>query len=127
MSLWELNSLARVAHYDCHGSQQMLKLAELKASAGEPRTICVGTSFSFDLPLWAAEKLVKPEESTVKSGAPGCFRIFRDTTHAAGGGNYWSMWCPEHAPDTGQRLRQWRNLIRNRWLDYAHQVRARPS
>ena len=122
MSLSVLGSIARAAHCDNNGSRQRVKAVELDASAGEPRSICVGTRFSFDLDQWAATLVGR---STVASQAFGCFRVFRDTTHGSGGGHYWSIWCPSCKPSTGQRVRQSRTRIRRRWLEHALDLQAR--
>jgi hypothetical protein len=122
MSLWTLGSIARAAHHDGHGSRQKVKLIELEASAGEPRSICIGKSFAFDLPEWAAEVV---GQSIVESHAFGCFRVFCDTSHARGGGTYWSMWCPNCKPSAGQRRRHWRTRIKRRWIDHAVELHAR--
>jgi hypothetical protein len=122
MSLSGLGWIARSAHLDVHGSERKVKAIELKAAAGEPRTICIGTSFIFDLPEWAAEVVGR---STVESHAFGCFRVFPDTTHGGGGGHYWSMWCPSCKPSVGQRRRQWRTRIKRRWIDHAVELHAR--
>jgi hypothetical protein len=123
ISLWKLGSLARYAHFFVRCRKWEIKEIELEASKGKPRAICVGTSFTFSLPAPAAEVFGK---STVETDAFGCFRIFPDTTHSTGGGSYWSVWCGNCAPNTGQVLRSWRTRITQRWVDHALELRARP-
>ena len=124
MSLSGLAALARQAYLEVQGPghQREVKVIELEASAGDPRTICVGTSFAFDLPEWAAEVVGR---SSVESHAFGCFRVFRDTTHGSDGGRYWSMWCGICKPSAGQRGRQWRTRIKRRWIEHALELHAR--
>jgi hypothetical protein len=124
-TMWALvhtQRLARQAHFEPHGSQARVKEVELKAANGLPLAICTGTGFKYTLPSPAAEVL---NRSQIESAAPGCHRIFRDTTHATGGGTYWRNWCPDCAPETGQRVRYWRRTISRRWIDYADEILKR--
>jgi hypothetical protein len=122
LALVRVQRLARQAHLEQRGSRQEVKAIELEAANGQPRTICTGTNFHIDLPSWAADVLRRSE---VESAALGCLKIFRDTTRANGGGNYWRSWCADCAPNTGHKLRWWRTEISRRQTDYATQILKR--
>ena len=102
-ALYMTAALARSALHDEHGSRRKVKEVELEAAKGHPLAICVGTEYEVDPRKRAAEVMGRKQP---RSSAFGCYRVFPDTTHASGGGHYWSRWCPNCAPASRQRLRK---------------------
>lgn len=124
MGLWSVAAVSRAALLDHHGRLSDVKRVELGVCGGSPLSICVGREFTFELPGWAAGVLGRAK---VTSHAFGCLCVFPDSTHAAGGGHYWSAWCPACAPSRGQRRRAERRRIEKLWLSRALELRKTSS
>ena len=101
-----------------------LKAIEFDASHGSPLAVCGIKSVEVAIPDFAARN----GKTKVRTGGlVACHhRTFADTTHATGGGNYWRVWCPACAQNTGQIGRKTRREIRTGTSRPRSRSRTRP-